>query len=788
MVAVKLPSFIPDSFADAIVPHNIDSEQNVLGSCLLNPELIHKAKDELLAESFYSPVHQEVFKAMLTLVKKGETIAPRSVEQYLKERKKLKDVGALSVLMRLIDAATLLYSNFELDISIVKDKYLKRRLINLSNEVSNLSCNKFGSEDTYNASEIVEILSQRIIDLKEEVKLELEDKDALKYSKLVQAISEIELNIADPGLKFVKMLSLSERSGYGKNVALLETIYFKSLVAEQNRPSMSFTEFKEIYGKEVREWLMGGFLPKGKVVLLYAEGGTGKTRLAYDMGLHLLTGQPWSHHPTNGKYNCLYVQTDEAASDMIGALEARGYEDDLPLRIKSSWTMDFVPQLLKEIQEHQISFVLIDSLTSTNVGSLYSENEVAYSRPILKLKEVAEKTGACIVLIHHASKSGESRGSSAIKASVSEVWKLSKDASEGALPTDRLLKIEKTRSRAPGTYRLSFVPEDKSWVCIGKDDEEIMSATVSMKDKVVAFLDKHRGVPYQCEELKEELGGLTDTVRKACYELGEDGVIYRKEIAPKRGRPQKYYLPLFQNPDSPITETVTSVVTETFPLTTGISEVSVIGINQLPRNGITETIPSTTGVPEVSGKQSSKNGENNFEKKSSEIQNPGNQITETPENLANKGKVSVIHPITETEVSGNPGNQITETGEKLPPVRLLSFSPIGKIKYSAQHLGGDKWELKLELPDGSTASWDVCDCGQEEKKIKRKLQKYFDKWLESLRFTVYDSTEKTFWVEGCRCSKIPNYALGEKDVEFTTPNGKKIFEGRKDYYKLEKSS
>nr|WP_230968035.1 AAA family ATPase [Nostoc sp. WHI] len=290
---------------------------------------------------------------------------------------------------------------------------------------------------------------------------------------------------------------------------------------------------------------MNGLLPKGKVVLLYAKGGEGKTRIAYDLGLHLATGKAWGGFPVNDKCKLLYVQTDEAPNDTISVLESRGYEDTMEIYLKSKWTVDHSESLREEIKRLGVQFVLIDSLSTVNKNSLFSENDVEYARPILRLKDIAQELGITILIIHHANKAGETRGSSAIFASVSEVWKLERDTSQEA-PSDgtgRLLTIEKSRSRAPATYKLQFCPEDKSWICLGKQGE--MGDTTVLKDRILEFLEIHRGTAYEVEELTHEIGGNSDSIRRALFQLAEDGVIYKKECIARKGKPQRYFLPSY---------------------------------------------------------------------------------------------------------------------------------------------------------------------------------------------------------------------------------------------------
>ena len=70
---------------DQKVPFSLESEQAVLGSILLDPELIGKASLLLKPEHFYSEKHKEIFEAMLELSNLGYTIEGVMLLEKLRE-------------------------------------------------------------------------------------------------------------------------------------------------------------------------------------------------------------------------------------------------------------------------------------------------------------------------------------------------------------------------------------------------------------------------------------------------------------------------------------------------------------------------------------------------------------------------------------------------------------------------------------------------------------------------------------------------------------------------------
>ena len=79
-------------------------------------------------------------------------------------------------------------------------------------------------------------------------------------------------------------------------------------------------------GDEERAWIIAGVIPAGSTVLQSAEGGTGKTTLAYQQAGAVAAGFNWSGLPTMpGKV--LIVQVDEPSADTKEKLQESGFRD-----------------------------------------------------------------------------------------------------------------------------------------------------------------------------------------------------------------------------------------------------------------------------------------------------------------------------------------------------------------------------------------------------------------------------------------------------------------------------
>ena len=117
-----------------IPPHNLEAEQAVLGSMLIDHEAIIKIADSLHPEDFYSDKHRIIYEAMLDIYNQKEPIDVLSVVNRLEEKKVLETIGGRSFLVSLTNsvptaANVLNYSG------IVQKKSTLRRLIKAANEI-----------------------------------------------------------------------------------------------------------------------------------------------------------------------------------------------------------------------------------------------------------------------------------------------------------------------------------------------------------------------------------------------------------------------------------------------------------------------------------------------------------------------------------------------------------------------------------------------------------------------------------------------------------------------------
>lgn len=130
---VQEPSFRPDF--SPIPPQNLDAEESILGGILLDPEAVSRIADLLPVDAFYLSAHREIYRAALTLHARGSPTDLLCMTAWLQDQGLLDKIGGQNKLAELVDR-TVSAVNIDKYAGLVKDKYLRRKLIESANTIA----------------------------------------------------------------------------------------------------------------------------------------------------------------------------------------------------------------------------------------------------------------------------------------------------------------------------------------------------------------------------------------------------------------------------------------------------------------------------------------------------------------------------------------------------------------------------------------------------------------------------------------------------------------------------
>ncbi len=128
------------------IPNNIDAEQALLGTLLVNNEAFDGISSIIKAEHFFDPVHARIFDVISQKIQKNALASPITIKSYFSTDVGLEELGGAGYLARLAGSAISTFAVKEFSI-LIRDMALRRNLINLARDISERASNiELGSD------------------------------------------------------------------------------------------------------------------------------------------------------------------------------------------------------------------------------------------------------------------------------------------------------------------------------------------------------------------------------------------------------------------------------------------------------------------------------------------------------------------------------------------------------------------------------------------------------------------------------------------------------------------
>ena len=141
-------------------PQALEAEQSLLGGLLVDTQRWDDVSQLVRAEDFYTPNHQDIFRAIRTLHDDNQPVDIVTTSEWLEQQGILEDVGGLAYLGTLANniSSTANLGNYA---RIVQERSLTRRLIRSANDIIERSYNPEGRS----TKEIMDIAETAIFDI-----------------------------------------------------------------------------------------------------------------------------------------------------------------------------------------------------------------------------------------------------------------------------------------------------------------------------------------------------------------------------------------------------------------------------------------------------------------------------------------------------------------------------------------------------------------------------------------------------------------------------------------------
>ena len=145
-------------------PSNIEAEQALLGSVLINNDIIDEISNIVKSPIFYDPAHIKIYEVIENLNNKGMIANPITLKNFFEKDNMLEEVGGTEYLVKLTRFSGSAKQAIDYA-KIIHEMYLRRELIDISKKMSADSINT--KEKEQDAENIIETTEKSLFDLAE---------------------------------------------------------------------------------------------------------------------------------------------------------------------------------------------------------------------------------------------------------------------------------------------------------------------------------------------------------------------------------------------------------------------------------------------------------------------------------------------------------------------------------------------------------------------------------------------------------------------------------------------
>ena len=211
-------------------PSNIEAEQALIGSVLVNNDIIDEISSIISSSTFYDPAHTKIYEVIETLNNKGMIANPITLKNFFEKDNMLDEVGGTEYLVKLTRFSSSTKQAVDYA-KIIHEMFLRRELVLISDKLSTDTLN--ANEQEQNAEDIIESAEKSLFDLAERGSF------SQSYIKFNQAI--------DQTIQMATMAMQSDQGIVGIPMGLTDLdeklggLHKSDLIILAGRPSMGKT-------------------------------------------------------------------------------------------------------------------------------------------------------------------------------------------------------------------------------------------------------------------------------------------------------------------------------------------------------------------------------------------------------------------------------------------------------------------------------------------------------------------------------------------------------------------
>ncbi len=236
------------------LPYNLEAEQSVIGSMLIDKTAIARAVEVLKSDDFYRDSHKVIFNAIFELYQKDTPIDMITLLEHLRSAEKLDASGGITYITEISNSIPST-ANLSSYIKIVEDKSILRRLIRASTEIME---NCYNKQDDVEA--VMDLAEQKVFNIAErknssdfEAMNTVLERGFLEIERIFNNRGETtgvssgfpELDAMTSGFQKGDMILIAARPSMGKTTFALNLAEYAALRAGKNVAVFSLEMSKE---------------------------------------------------------------------------------------------------------------------------------------------------------------------------------------------------------------------------------------------------------------------------------------------------------------------------------------------------------------------------------------------------------------------------------------------------------------------------------------------------------------------------------------------------------------
>ena len=359
-------------------PQAIELEEVVLGALMIDNESLSDTIDSLQSEYFYKPDHQKIFEAIVNLFNNSKPVDILTVSEELKRLGFLESVGGMLYISQLTNNISSA-SNTEFHARIIAEKFIKRSLISISNNIIGDAFN-----DTIDIFDLLNTAEEKLFTVTEGTLRKSYDK----MSSLIKgALDNIEiLRQKEDGLSGVP-------SGFTKLDRVTSGWQKSDLIIVAARPGMGKTAFALTMARNIA---INHQTPIGFFSLEMSSEQLVGRLIASEAQL------PAKKLRKGDLKDFEMVQLHEKIKELT---DAQIYIDDTP----ALTIFELRAKARRLVKNHNVKVIIVDYLQLMSAGGNSGNREQEISTISRSLKGIAKELKIPVIALSQVNRGVESR-------------------------------------------------------------------------------------------------------------------------------------------------------------------------------------------------------------------------------------------------------------------------------------------------------------------------------------------------------------------------------------------